>query len=111
MGVQVQADCSDNEKKQNGIHSPTQRVLSPRKQLLSWLNKNLKIEMSDGRILVGIFLCTDRDRNVILGSCSEYLKSKDEDPRVLGLAMVPGHHIISIHVDENLLTSSAQEIL
>ncbi|XP_022254236.1 N-alpha-acetyltransferase 38, NatC auxiliary subunit-like isoform X2 [Limulus polyphemus] len=91
--------------------SPTERVLSPRKQkLLSWLNKNMKIEMTDGRILVGIFLCTDRDRNVILGSCSEYLKSKDEDPRVLGLAMVPGHHIISIHVDESPPPGSAQEI-
>ena len=28
--------------------------------LKSWLNKNMKVEMSDGRVLVGIFLCTDR---------------------------------------------------
>lgn len=33
----------------------------------------MRIEMTDGRILIGIFLCTDRDGNVILGSCSEYL--------------------------------------
>ncbi len=45
-----------------------------RLKLESWLNKNMKILMSDGRTLVGIFLCTDRDRNVILGSCVEYLK-------------------------------------
>jgi small nuclear ribonucleoprotein (snRNP)-like protein len=48
---------------------------TPGKQkLCSWLNKNFKIEMTDGRVLIGVFLCTDRDGNVILGSCSEYLK-------------------------------------
>ena len=30
------------------------------KLLTSWLNKNMKVEMSDGRVLIGIFLCTDR---------------------------------------------------
>ncbi|CAG2121864.1 unnamed protein product, partial [Medioppia subpectinata] len=80
-------------------------VKSPlRLRLESWLNKNMKILMSDGRTLVGIFLCTDRDRNVILGSCLEYLKPNDdgstEEPRVLGLAMIPGQHIVSIHVDK-----------
>ena len=29
-------------------------------QLKSWLNKNMKVLMSDGRVLVGIFLCTDK---------------------------------------------------
>ncbi|GAB1602138.1 N-alpha-acetyltransferase 38, NatC auxiliary subunit-like isoform X1 [Argonauta hians] len=75
-----------------------------RKKLHRWLNKNMKIKMSDGRTLIGIFLCTDRDRNVILGSCEEYLNSPDaeepEEPRILGLAMVPGHHIVSLHVDD-----------
>ncbi len=58
---------------------------------------------SDGRVLVGIFLCTDKDSNVILGSCTETLcedDSSDNEPRVLGLAMVPGKHIVTIHVDE-----------
>ena len=33
----------------------------PRITLLkSWLNKNMKVLMSDGRVLVGIFLCTDK---------------------------------------------------
>ncbi|XP_064642209.1 N-alpha-acetyltransferase 38, NatC auxiliary subunit-like isoform X2 [Lineus longissimus] len=74
-----------------------------RQKLESWLNKNMKIKMTDERILVGVFVCTDKDRNVILGNCQEYLKDEDsnEEPRVLGLAMVPGHHIVSILVDEN----------
>ena len=41
--------------------------------LKSMLNKLMRIKLSDGRILIGVFLCTDRDSNVILGSCSEYV--------------------------------------
>lgn len=71
--------------------------------LRKWLNMNFRIEMSDGRVLIGVFLCTDRDANVILGACSEYLKNAEgetEEPRVLGLVMVPGRHIVSIKIDD-----------
>lgn len=76
-------------------------------KLRSWLNKSFRVEMTDGRILAGVFLCTDRDANLILGSCSEYLptdgktKSVNEEPRMLGLVMIPGKHIVSIHMDAN----------
>lgn len=115
----------------------------------SWLrkllNQNFRVEMTDGRVLIGVFLCTDRDANVILGktvdvmktftskfskylnytsckpfdkktgvnlniyfylftgACSEYLKNKHgetDEPRVLGLVMVPGRHIVSIELDD-----------
>ncbi|KAJ8720225.1 hypothetical protein PYW07_012268 [Mythimna separata] len=72
-------------------------------KLKKWLNMNFRIEMTDGRVLIGVFLCTDRDANVILGACSEYLKGCDgetEEPRVLGLVMVPGRHIVSIQLDD-----------
>lgn len=99
----------DGEKK-----STPPNLDTPGKQKLwSWLNKNLKIEMTDGRVLVGVFLCTDRDGNVILGSCSEYLKPEDtvnmDEPRVLGLVMVPGRHIISICLDD--VTKFAQDVM
>jgi len=82
-------------------------ISSGRKLLRSsYLNKNMKIKLTDGRILIGIFLCTDKDANVILGTCAEYLTEENSrDPRMLGLAMIPGRHIISIHVDETLETS------
>lgn len=48
-------------------------VETGKEKLLRWINKQMKIEMTDGRVLIGVFLCTDRDGNVILGSCSEYL--------------------------------------
>ena len=60
-----------------------------RRLLRSFLNKNMKIKLTDGRVLIGIFLCTDKDANVILGTCDEYLNEEclinstqlDEGPR------------------------------
>ncbi|XP_006619197.1 N-alpha-acetyltransferase 38-B, NatC auxiliary subunit [Apis dorsata] len=73
---------------------------SPAKQKLrGWLNRNLRIKMTDGRILIGAFLCTDRDANVILGSCSEFLSEDHTEARTLGLVMIPGRHIVTIHLD------------
>jgi len=43
--------------------------------------------MTDGRTLVGLFLCTDRDCNVILGSAQEFLKST-------GTQCTPGTHLM-----------------
>ncbi|PSN37456.1 N-alpha-acetyltransferase 38-B [Blattella germanica] len=98
---------SDIEKEVKTMSTTLSESGTPGKQKLSsWLNKNFKIEMTDGRVLIGVFLCTDRDGNVILGSCGEYLKPEDngtiEEPRVLGLVMVPGRHIVSIHLDDNI---------
>ncbi|XP_078038367.1 LSMD1 domain-containing protein Sbat [Augochlora pura] len=70
-----------------------------RQKLRGWLNRNLRIKMTDGRVLIGVFLCTDRDANVILGSCTEFLSEDHTEARTLGLAMIPGRHIISIHID------------
>lgn len=64
---------------------------------------HFQITMSDGRILIGVFLCVDRDCNVIVGNCSEYLNEADlevwADARILGLALVPGKHIVQICED------------
>jgi len=85
------------------IVTDNQRVES-RHKLEQWLNKSMRIKMTDGRTLIGIFLCTDRDCNIIMGSCEEYLKPTDtlpkEEPRILGLAMIPGKHVLSIEIDE-----------
>ncbi|XP_026730253.1 N-alpha-acetyltransferase 38-B, NatC auxiliary subunit [Trichoplusia ni] len=81
----------------------TMQIEDGKSKLRKWLNMNFRIEMTDGRVLIGVFLCTDRDANVILGACSEYLKGVDgetEEPRVLGLVMVPGRHIVSIQLDD-----------
>ena len=108
-------DYDDNMEEENN----EERTVSEGKaQLQKWLNKNMKIKMTDGRMLVGVFVCTDKDKNVILGSCQEYVNVPDDhveenkistetadsngsEPRLLGLAMIPGRHIVKIEVDDN----------
>ena len=74
-----------------------------RKIISKWLGRNMRIIMTDGRALVGTFLCTDKAMNVILGSAQEYLNydevQQQVEPRILGLAMVPGKHIVSMQID------------
>lgn len=67
-----------------------------RRKLKSWLNKNFRIKMTDGRTLIGTFLCTDADANIILGMCSEF---RDDEERSLGLVIVPKKYIVKIEVD------------
>lgn len=79
--------------------------LKGKELLRTLLNKTLKIRLTDGRSLVGQFLCVDRDANIIIGSATEY--SNDElqgEPRVLGLAMVPGRHAKSIEVNKQFIS-------
>ncbi len=79
------------------------QVEQARKQITDWLNKPMRVSIVDGRVLVGVLLCTDRDQNLILGNCNEYIgsPSEQEEFRVLGLALIPGQHIKSIYIDEN----------
>jgi small nuclear ribonucleoprotein (snRNP)-like protein len=81
-------------------NSPTE---SSRKKIKDWLNKSMRVSIIDGRVLVGVLLCTDREQNLILGNCNEYIgsPSEQEEFRVLGLALIPGQHIQSIYIDED----------
>ena len=58
-----------------------------KKELESYLNKRMRIRISDGRVIDGIFLCTDRDCNIVLGNCEEFF-SQDE----VGMKMYQVEH-------------------
>jgi len=77
-----------------------------RQKIADWLGRNIRIVITDGRTLIGTFLCTDQSRNVILGSAQEFRSIEETqqhvEPRMLGLAMVPGKHIISLEVDVDI---------
>uniref|UniRef100_A0A914ZIX3 Sm domain-containing protein n=1 Tax=Parascaris univalens TaxID=6257 RepID=A0A914ZIX3_PARUN len=62
-----------------------------------WLGKELRLELTDGRIIEGKFVCTDNVPNVILSGCKENWKGQNE-VRIVGLAMVTGKHIKSVHL-------------
>ena len=93
---------TEHEHSATDISTGHVQVDSARQQLNDWLNKPMRVSIKDGRVLVGLLLCTDCDQNIILGSCNEYIgsPSEQEEFRVLGLALVPGQHIHSIHIDE-----------
>lgn len=47
---------------------------NPKKEFIGkLLNKTMKVKITDGRTLIGTFLCTDSDANIVLGSCLEYV--------------------------------------
>ena len=73
---------------------------------LRWyLNRWLRIKITDGRTLIGLFLCTDRDLNIILGRAVEHVDGDGDEfhhePRMIGLIMIPGRHIVLIEVEVN----------
>ncbi|XP_023032527.1 N-alpha-acetyltransferase 38, NatC auxiliary subunit isoform X2 [Drosophila willistoni] len=93
----------------NAPHQINDETLSPgRRRLQKWLGRVLRIKISDGRILVGFFNCTDRDANIVLSMCAEYLvEGEGQEPRLLGNVMVPGKHIVSLNIDEPKPASSS----
>ena len=94
--------CQTNQSPQtDGLCNRVQRINitdDPRSKLRSWLGQTLKIVITDGRIIVGTFVCTDRDGNVILENSREYSNTMEDnnEPRLLCLALVPGRHAKSI---------------
>merc|ERR1712131_225867 len=69
-------------------------------KVYSWVGKQMKIRITDNRILVGKFLCTDKDQNIILQNTEEFLNEVGESGRLVGMVMVPGEHIKSIHIQK-----------
>lgn len=52
---------------------------SARQKLSSYLGNQMKVVISDGRVLIGEFMCTDKERNLILGNCDEYIPMSEYD--------------------------------
>lgn len=92
-------------------------------KVYSWVGRQMKIQITDNRILVGNgltpvswnmydlvrkpqsnldrkFLCTDKDQNIILQNTEEFLNEVGESGRLVGMVMVPGEHIKSIHIQK-----------
>lgn len=75
--------------------------------MTSYLNEQLRVSISDGRVFIGALICFDNHKNIILKDCSEFakktikLKSGDKErelTRYLGLVLIPGQHIVRCQV-------------
>lgn len=87
------------------------------------LSKRLRIRIRDGRVIDGLFMCTDNACNVVLSNCEEFLSQADVDEvenngsnktsniRTLGLAIVPGQEITSISVQESFLSPELIQVI
>ncbi|KAL0476606.1 N-alpha-acetyltransferase [Acrasis kona] len=73
-----------------------------KKIIQSWVNKHMRVNISDGRVFSGRFICVDNLKNVILTDAVEYKKINDEedDKRRIGLVMLPGEHILSTWIEQ-----------
>ncbi|KAI8853406.1 hypothetical protein BC829DRAFT_382732 [Chytridium lagenaria] len=74
-----------------------------RESLRQLLDQKARITTTDGRAFVGIFLCTDRDINIILSGAEEF---KAGERRFVGLVMVPGKHIAKAEIEDSSLLYS-----
>lgn len=125
---QVPNDTSKSEQTEELDALMSRMTISdePRSKLRSWLGNILKVSITDKRVIVGCFVCTDREGNTILESSWEYthpINGKlrvvyinfnvyfetnlkiifgkligNNEPKNLGLALIPGKHIVSIQL-------------
>ena len=87
--------------------------MSSLEKIKEMLGSIVRVVIDDDRIIEGEFQCVDRGMNLVVANATEYhrmLKSKDpisfvEGPRTdfplrqLGMAIIPGKHIVGILVD------------
>ena len=45
--------------------------------LTSYLNERMRVTISDGRVIDGRLICTDRDCNLVLSNCEEFLSQEE----------------------------------
>ena len=53
-----------------------------KKLLTGYLNERLRVTISDGRVIDGRLICTDRDCNLVLSNCEEFLSSEEMSEQV-----------------------------
>lgn len=61
------------------------------------LGKKLRLTLSDGRILQGLFACLDKSGTIVLNHAVEITsdsKPKLINPRAGGVVIIPGQHIV-----------------
>eukprot|EP01138_Halocafeteria_seosinensis_P008930 gb/GECG01009127.1/.p1 GENE.gb/GECG01009127.1/~~gb/GECG01009127.1/.p1 ORF type:complete len:109 (+),score=21.25 gb/GECG01009127.1/:1-327(+) len=72
------------------------------------LNRVCRVTIQDGRVLVGILKCFDRDRNMVLAEAEEYRTpeevAKEDEPErrkhTMGMVMVPGDKLCKFEMSD-----------
>ncbi len=81
----------------------TAEIPTRKDRIVDWIDKKsrVRVTISDKRIFTGILLCVDCYKNLILADCFEYqaIDEKQEESKSMGLAMIPGEHIVSCWIE------------
>lgn len=86
-------------------------------QLRGYLNHKARIAITDGRVFIGTFVCTDKQKNIILAHTTEYRGGTAlltmgplvtshalflflDEHRIVGLVMIPGKHLVKMEIED-----------
>eukprot|EP00388_Colpodella_angusta_P034578 GDKK01033097.1.p1 GENE.GDKK01033097.1~~GDKK01033097.1.p1 ORF type:complete len:120 (-),score=10.76 GDKK01033097.1:34-369(-) len=92
----MSADSS--EITQLAITSTGSQFLEKARRLL---HKRLKVVVNDGRVLVGDFLCIDKQGNLILGNTYQQVPGENllSGERLIGQVLVPAAQRTTCHIE------------
>uniref|UniRef100_A0A914GUD3 Sm domain-containing protein n=1 Tax=Globodera rostochiensis TaxID=31243 RepID=A0A914GUD3_GLORO len=77
-------------------------ISEPGKGVERWLGETLRVELIDGRVIYGRFVCTDNVPNIILMDSREFWMFKEDEAggdrtripiRRVGMVLIRGEHI------------------
>ncbi|OAV92196.1 hypothetical protein PTTG_03721 [Puccinia triticina 1-1 BBBD Race 1] len=68
------------------------------------LGHELRVEIIDGRIFEGVFVCLDKPVNLVLDHALESLSDDPHAARDVGLILIPIRHIIRVQAPSKSLT-------
>ncbi|KAJ3300666.1 hypothetical protein HK104_008600 [Borealophlyctis nickersoniae] len=78
---------------------PSSHAQDPIETLRARLSSRTRISCSDGRTFIGHFMCTDKEKNIVLAGTEEF---KHGERRFVGLIMIPGKYLDKIEMEEVL---------
>lgn len=88
-----------SEKHENNLNTTALHEPEPISRIRNLLQRTLRIFISDGRVFIGTFVCTDKERNIILTNTEEFRLGEIQQGRYVGMIMVPWKYIIRTEVE------------
>lgn len=89
----MQNEGNENKVKDQENTAPSGKILIQK----HWVNNRMRIELKDGRLFEGKFVCVDHEANIVLDDASE---TQHGFVKPVGLVMLPGLHIKKCFVED-----------
>mmetsp|Transcript_8800 Transcript_8800/g.13139 ORF Transcript_8800/g.13139 Transcript_8800/m.13139 type:complete len:115 (+) Transcript_8800:25-369(+) len=63
-----------------------------------YIDLPVRVQISDGRVMVGKFVCCDNDLNIVMTGSQEVPVGEKGKSCLLGLILIPGKHVVKVEV-------------